>query len=80
MMVVASIVLELAMLLIYVGGIRRLWKNRGWASRILYLSGGLLLAIFLVIHASVLMVLGILFIVGSRMVPAHGFRKQPGET
>lgn len=55
------------------------WRATGWMPKTLYLVGGALLAAFALRHASALVVLGVGAMALSRIVPARGWHKQPGE-
>ncbi|NMP21925.1 hypothetical protein [Sulfobacillus harzensis] len=55
------------------------WKTTGWLPRTLYLLGGALIMAFVLQHRAALFVLGAGAIALSRIVPAHGWHKQPGE-
>ncbi len=74
-----SAILILA-LIVYLVRARALWRSRGWFPRGLYLLGGILLAAYTVHVQSLLFALGASAILLSRLVPAHGWRKQAGET
>lgn len=62
---------------LYVMGGR--WRTTGWFPKSLYLGGGVLLLLFFLDHRSALFVLGASAIALSRIVPAHGWKRQPGE-
>ncbi len=72
----AIFVAGLAVILYLLGG---RWQGRGWLPKSVYLVGGALMLLFFLYHAAVLFVLGAGAIMLARMLPAHGFRKQPGE-
>lgn len=64
---------------LYVRGISGHWRTLGVLPKSLYGLGGLLLGIFVLWHTAVLFVLGVSALALSRIVPAKGWKKQPGE-
>lgn len=72
-----QILISVVALILY--GIGGRWRTTGWLPRSLYLLGGGFLAVFLWREVPILFVLGAGAIVLSRIVPAHGWHKRPGE-
>lgn len=69
----------LVLLGLYVGQGILLWRSRGWAPRCLFLAGGGLVAGAVFLNLSALAAVGLGAMVLARLVPAHGWHKQPGE-
>lgn len=74
---IMQILIIVVVLILY--GIGGRWRTTGWLPRSLYLVGGGFVAAFFLREVPVLFVFGAGAIVLSRVVPAHGWHKQPGE-
>ena len=77
---VASYAIAVVFSVLWIGGLRFLWRQSGWLPRIVYLAGGALAVPFSFSdHFQPLAVLGLVAVLAARMLPAHGWHRQPGE-
>ena len=69
-----------ALTLLWVLGLRSMWRRTGWLPRTLYVAGGMTIGVSVLwIRLQPLWVAGLMAVLLSRVLPAHGWHRQPGE-